>query len=466
MPIIFISHASVDKPRLEAYIDFLLKFLEDSGRGHVKLWVDKPWKVHKKYRKDRRLTGIPIQAGWRMSIADAISRADCTLAFWSQKAAAKPREVLWEEIYEAAKAQKLVQVSLDSLDGEAWGIPRPFSYDQILDLSDAARPEDSIEFGHALDEVVKVLDGASGDANTAVLPYLVDRLPQEHKFAADLENLPDNGLPERRPILVLVRGFAKDEPVGLAERLVNREVSRLLPSDTVSPVDMPMKTLDWPNVGDLHDAEELRRRVRFSFARALDCPRLTDFAEVRRVLSDGRRNIFVSCSFGHLAWSRGGSAVVREILECLRLSPDIPGPRIFVLFLCVQERKPSLFARWPFRRKPDRAVSPVQAQIERYLDENDNAFTPCTLPKLSLISEQDVSDWLGHKLVKPALADPLSLRHRAAKLFTRWLIVERQAGGPSGIRMGNLVRYLRGWLRLEEPRKRGLFQLIYDHITG
>jgi hypothetical protein len=125
--IVFIAHASADKPRLKPMLITLI----DQG---FQLWVDRPQQIGLGPGYESRLASARIQYGhdWRESIRLAVAKADTVLACWSKDAVQGRREQFHYEVYMGMMQKKLNQCRIDDISLEDIGMP--YTFDQIADL--------------------------------------------------------------------------------------------------------------------------------------------------------------------------------------------------------------------------------------------------------------------------------------------------------------------------------------------
>jgi HEAT repeat protein len=160
---IFISHASVDKPRLAPYIARLLE--KTDGLSHVvRLWIDRPaeippvaggpsWATHPRINK------IPSGTPWMSVIQEQVANSDCVLVFLSDRAEPERKQVFGGEIVKALFDHKCVAVSLDPMT-QRDPPDLILGYVQITDVSkfaDGAASDDGA-FDSAIDQIVALIE--------------------------------------------------------------------------------------------------------------------------------------------------------------------------------------------------------------------------------------------------------------------------------------------------------------------
>jgi hypothetical protein len=177
MTYVFISHLSDDNPRLGAYIDGLLKELDED----IGLWIDTPEHIRHDYGRHPRITAIPPGAKWNEDIQRAGNGSACVLAFWSANFAKRKRTVFINEVDDARSRGRCVQVAIDPTDG--WEIPQPFTRDQILEITRLDEPDGDAKFHRVIERVKQLISspdhgGQRIGVEVHLLPYLADRHPQ------------------------------------------------------------------------------------------------------------------------------------------------------------------------------------------------------------------------------------------------------------------------------------------------
>lgn len=114
---IFISHASLDKPRLSLYVARLLEKTEGLSSA-VKLWIDRPAEIPpapggSSWATHPRINKIPSGKPWLSVIHEEVGKSDCVLVFFSDLAQLKL--VFANEILKALFDHKCVVVDLDPI---------------------------------------------------------------------------------------------------------------------------------------------------------------------------------------------------------------------------------------------------------------------------------------------------------------------------------------------------------------
>lgn len=137
---IFISHASVDKPRIGQYILLLLKWTENTV-PEVTLWIDRPNEILiENFRAETgypslamhpRVRGISSAAEWLATILEGVDNSSAVIVFWSDQARPAKKDVFSSEILHAYKNDKAFFVSLDPFDPAT-------EYDILLNSSQIA----------------------------------------------------------------------------------------------------------------------------------------------------------------------------------------------------------------------------------------------------------------------------------------------------------------------------------------
>ena len=84
--IIFIAHLNADKPRIAIYIEYMLQQFDHD----VHIWIDRGYpalnEVIRRHNAENRIHHIELGQTWLDCIDNAISSADCVVAFWSREA--------------------------------------------------------------------------------------------------------------------------------------------------------------------------------------------------------------------------------------------------------------------------------------------------------------------------------------------------------------------------------------------
>lgn len=177
MSYVFVSHFSDDNARLGAYIDRLLKDLDDN----IGLWIDTPEHIRPDLGRHPRITAIPPGTTWNEDIQRSVNGSVCVLAFWSANLGKRDRTVFIAEVDDARLRGRCVQVAIDPMEG--WEIPPPFKRDQNLIVANLADEEGDSKF-HRVIARIKEFVGNPDSAKPRIevelhlLPYLADRHPQ------------------------------------------------------------------------------------------------------------------------------------------------------------------------------------------------------------------------------------------------------------------------------------------------
>jgi hypothetical protein len=255
MRYVFISHASDDKPLLRGYVHRLLGEL-DNDMG---LWIDTPELIDPGLAPPR-VIGIDPGGDWEAHIGRALDNCACVIAFWSTAAVSRQRSVFLREIDRGRLQRKCVQVKLNVLSKD--DIPVPFSFDQILDVSDLRRPECEMMFLRAIRQVKSLVRGGTVDVAVNDLPYLADRQPQMRDICdlvadrivgdgrpGELPPSAESSVPKPQPLLFILPCRESD----VADKFIWRLHSKDGPErcGTRSDRDLPgwvYLRLEWPTM--------------------------------------------------------------------------------------------------------------------------------------------------------------------------------------------------------------------------
>lgn len=125
---VFIAHASSDKNRLSGPLTELVTM-------GFKVWIDKPEELSVAPSIQKRIGMERIHYGqdWQSRISDAVKKADCVLAFWSQDAIRGRSQQFYYELYMGLVQQKLIQCRIDTVPIDEIGMP--YTFHHIADLS-------------------------------------------------------------------------------------------------------------------------------------------------------------------------------------------------------------------------------------------------------------------------------------------------------------------------------------------
>lgn len=223
-PVIFISHANDDKPRLVPYIERMITKLG----ADTKIWIDTPdgmlGQMYLSADARRRVQCIPSGSNWLSEIEKALDDSAIVLAFWSRAALIGRREVFKRELWHAAGTNKLFQVCLDP-DARTQ-IPDPWYFEQVQDVSGLSQGDSTI-FDRVLEDIESRLERLPTDKRHDLLPALVDRSEVSRLIVAAAEKLNarlEQRANERRtPASFIIPCYQSDDHDKLIERLVEAD---------------------------------------------------------------------------------------------------------------------------------------------------------------------------------------------------------------------------------------------------
>lgn len=422
-PIVFVSHASDDKPRLKSVVQALLQ------AGFV-VWIDNPRALG--LEPHPNLQRIKAYENWSSSIEQGLARCDCVLVVWSRHTAPassqqplvqqpRRRENVHEEARSGKNEGKLVQVAIDPLDelrlpygfnerqvidlgrgAGADGLPKAALGDLIEDIKDLAN--ERAEFGRSSQQASSVIVEQhlpSGFEQTQtsrqwLLPYAVDRVHQETTLGREL--LPAlSQEPRLQSLHVIVVHGAAD---ALHEKFVQVANARLVRGET-EPLGYPhgwrLVNIPWPDSDHASQHMALSERLAAYISRC--CKQLglpSRFAYASPVtaakglsewLADNNEPIALYSRLPE--HTKRDTALFRACIEWLakiELSTNrIPVAKIFYLYA-----PPVAVKRgWLSFNSPshDRIVA-------RLPDGHLGPAKIIKLPKLGEISPENVADWI------------------------------------------------------------------------
>lgn len=192
---VFLSHASADKPALKPIVDALIA-------RDIKVWIDKPYKLgYSKEKIDSCFRDLRLRANerWEDTIDEAKRRSSCILALWSKRTARPDalsrHRVLFEEVNYGRTERKLVNCRID--DVRPKDLPGSNATWEMPDIRDRTALQ------LVIDDVLRTMDQTAearvGDRinrrqhRSPLLPYLVNREPQEEVVETELMAVPQSG---------------------------------------------------------------------------------------------------------------------------------------------------------------------------------------------------------------------------------------------------------------------------------
>jgi hypothetical protein len=405
MRYVFISHASDDKPLLREHIRRLLAELDDD----IGLWIDTPELIDPELAPPR-VVGIDPGGGWGPPLDRALTNCVCVVAFWSTAAVSRERQVFLREVDTGRVQHKCVQLKLTALEHN--DIPAPYSFDQILDVSDLRRPECDKMFSRAIRQVNAFARGGSVEVSFNDLPYLADRQPQMRDIC-DL--VAEQMIGEDRigePALAVASTLAKPllfilpcREWDVADKFIWRLHSKDGPErcGTRSDHDLPgwvYLRLEWPSVGTPATFQaEFKRNlptIKSAWERArarqrpLCCYTLIFHEYIQK---DVRRAIE--------AWIGFWNALPGQLPAPAGKSAETQPPIVAILSVIFGNAERRFWRFWTTEREPDDQVldSFNQAEVLRSLDVANVALR--ALARLRPVNKQEAQEWLAsHDIVQ------------------------------------------------------------------
>lgn len=144
--IVFIAHATVDKPLLRPIVEALLD-------NEFNIWIDKPQNIGLSARHLKMLarSRIRFEGDWKEQVNRAARSASKILVCWSKDAMKPGREQFHYEVYMGLISEKLAQCRLNDVTDTEIGFP--YTFGQIADLKNFSQSTFNLEFQYLMDDL-------------------------------------------------------------------------------------------------------------------------------------------------------------------------------------------------------------------------------------------------------------------------------------------------------------------------